>query len=109
MELKPCPFCGGMAIALQVGENFSCRQFQVICHWYEGESTGCGASSGFFDSLREAIEAWNRRRSGKWTLHGDGSATCSECHFRQAWVWDPDNWQRFCGHCGAEMTEANGE
>ena len=60
-RLKPCPFCGGLAIALQVGEDIYSRQFQVICHWYEGETTGCGSASGYYDSLKDAVDAWNRR------------------------------------------------
>lgn len=54
----------------------------------------------------DAIEKLSKeRKRGKWTLHKDGSGTCSECHFRQANIWDLDNWQNFCGHCGADMRE----
>ena len=42
-------------------------------------------------------------RHGTWTLHSDGSGTCSECGFTQKNVWDYDNQQRFCGVCGAKM------
>ena len=40
---------------------------------------------------------------GKWTLHDDGSGTCSECGIRQMLVWDDDNWMNYCGNCGACM------
>ena len=40
---------------------------------------------------------------GKWTLHKNGSATCSECHFWQNSIWDMDRWQNYCGVCGAKM------
>ena len=40
---------------------------------------------------------------GKWTLHDDGSATCSNCRRRSLWVWDFDNSDNFCKHCGADM------
>ena len=40
---------------------------------------------------------------GKWTLHPDGSGTCSVCGKHQVCIWDLDNWQNFCGHCGADM------
>ena len=60
-ELKPCPFCGGYAIALQVGETIEDRQYQVICPWDNNELHGCGSSSGFYETLKDAIEAWNRR------------------------------------------------
>ena len=42
-------------------------------------------------------------KKGKWKLNKDGSGTCSECHFTQNGVWDLDNWQNYCGHCGADM------
>lgn len=40
---------------------------------------------------------------GRWTLNKDGSGTCNRCHFTQKNVWDMDNWQNFCGVCGARM------
>lgn len=46
---------------------------------------------------------WRKQREGKWKFHKDGSGTCSECHFTQMNVWDYDNWQNFCDHCGAKM------
>lgn len=39
-----------------------------------------------------------------WTLNKTGSGTCSNCHFTQANVWDYDNYQRYCGVCGAKMS-----
>ena len=42
---------------------------------------------------------------GKWKLHKDGSGTCDQCHFTQPDVWDMDNWDNFCAHCGADMRE----
>lgn len=43
-------------------------------------------------------------KRGKWVSHHpDGSATCSVCGRKQKDVWDFDNWQNFCGHCGADM------
>lgn len=43
-------------------------------------------------------------KRGKWVLHHpDGSATCSVCGRKQKYVWDFDNWQNYCGHCGADM------
>lgn len=40
---------------------------------------------------------------GEWILHMDGSGTCKRCGVTQKLVWDPDNWQNYCGHCGARM------
>jgi len=46
--LKPCPFCGGQAVARWEEERFvECRE--------------CGAASGFYKRMDEAIFAWNRR------------------------------------------------
>lgn len=42
-------------------------------------------------------------KRGEWKLHPDGSGTCSYCNRTQKSVWDYDNAQNFCGHCGADM------
>ena len=44
-------------------------------------------------------------KHGEWKLHPDGSGTCSCCNRTQKFVWDYDNAQNFCGHCGAKMSE----
>jgi hypothetical protein len=43
------------------------------------------------------------RPKGRWRLNKDGSGTCSECHRTRNDVWDMDNWDNFCSHCGAKM------
>jgi Lar family restriction alleviation protein len=58
-ELKPCPFCGATdnkKLRPTSGVELSREEgiFQVFC-WE------CGASSGYFRTEQEAIEAWNRR------------------------------------------------
>lgn len=40
---------------------------------------------------------------GKWKLHDNGDGTCDQCGFRQKHIWDYDNWQNYCGVCGADM------
>ena len=50
------------------------------------------------------IEAAPVKR-GKWKLRKGGSGTCDQCHFTQLNVWDMDNWDNFCAHCGADMRE----
>lgn len=42
-------------------------------------------------------------RHGTWTLNKDGSGTCNQCGTTQKNVWDYDNWQNYCGCCGARM------
>ena len=42
-------------------------------------------------------------KHSEWVLHPDGSGTCKNCNTHQKSVWDMDNWQNHCGHCGADM------
>jgi hypothetical protein len=52
----------------------------------------------------EAYNAGYRKQSeGEWTFHKDGSGTCDQCGTTQKNVWDMDNYQSYCGHCGAKM------
>ena len=44
-------------------------------------------------------------KRSEWILRKDGSGTCKRCGFTQKNIWDFDNWQNFCGHCGANMME----
>lgn len=39
----------------------------------------------------------------EWINHSGGNATCRRCGVRQRAVYDDDNDQNFCGHCGAKM------
>lgn len=50
-EVKPCPFCGGKASAIEV-LNYDATA--VRCN-------GCHAQSGNYDTREDAIAAWNRR------------------------------------------------
>ena len=49
IELKSCPFCGGMAILERTSVSF-----HVYCNV-------CGATVGSIDNMDFAIDAWNRR------------------------------------------------
>lgn len=75
-SLKPCPFCGKAGTVeitdahdLEECENFedeecpaetggSCGFHAVVCSVHKG---GCGASSGYAPTEKEAVELWNRR------------------------------------------------
>ena len=50
---KPCPFCGREAVIVKSWESGS----YVRC----SNGYKCGARQDWFDSEKEAIEAWNRR------------------------------------------------
>ena len=57
--LKPCPFCGGEAtIRIFKGKDGWRDRYAILCRYDEG---GCGAESGLYHYMSEAIEAWNRR------------------------------------------------
>lgn len=45
------------------------------------------------------------QKKGYWIFR-DGSiyATCSVCHKSQAYVYDQDTYQKYCGCCGAKMS-----
>lgn len=46
---------------------------------------------------------------GEWKFNKDGSGTCNQCGITQKNVWDYDNCQNYCGHCGARMDgDSNG-
>ena len=48
-------------------------------------------------------------KHGEWFLLDDGSGTCTLCGKHQKHVWDMDNWQNFCGNCGAKMDGGKAE
>lgn len=52
MELKPCPFCGGLDLEVRHGKYM---------WWIECADSDCRASGGAKYQKNEAIEAWNRR------------------------------------------------
>ena len=56
-ELKPCPFCGSD----EVGCWMSSRQFPNGKNPHHVQCDNCFASSDYYCTMEEAIEAWNRR------------------------------------------------
>ena len=58
-----------------------------------------------FDELAKKMFAigYRKQREGKWIFHKDGSGTCNQCKTTQLHIWDMDNFQSYCGHCGAKM------
>jgi hypothetical protein len=69
MKIEKCPFCDkAVAEITNCNDLEECRHFEkcpatepyvcVVCNMHEG---GCGASSGYYDSVEKAIAAWNRR------------------------------------------------
>lgn len=80
IELRPCPFCGKHVASVSTVQNaegcknedsellcpayeavpFVCRMFLIVCN---GNWGGCGASTGYCNTKKDAIDAWNRRSS----------------------------------------------
>lgn len=42
-------------------------------------------------------------KHGRWIFKGNGNADCSCCDYRSSGVYDDDNADRYCRHCGAKM------
>ena len=57
-EIKPCPFCG--SIATDYGKNLNEKELQAKRIWNLC-CVQCGAGTDYFETTKEAIEAWNRR------------------------------------------------
>lgn len=47
-------------------------------------------------------------KHGRWIFKGNGNADCSCCDYRSSRVYDDDNADRYCRHCGAKMDEDTG-
>lgn len=70
---------------------------------YELENVFQWLEEYFGETRAEIVDPDSYRPTGRWTLNRDGSGTCSECHRTRNDVWDMDNWDNFCSHCGADM------
>lgn len=51
IKLKPCPFCGGNAVIMNMGYP----------HWIYCEKCGAKVHGGVFGSVSASVDAWNRR------------------------------------------------
>ena len=78
---------------------------QRLEDWYEDNCVEI--SPELLDCCYRALKNITKPNIASWRLHKDGSGTCNKCHFTQKNVWDYDNWQRYCGVCGAEMIDTN--
>lgn len=69
MNLKPCPFCGKTEIIVLDANDISEADpddnrwepdpcYAVVCDYNNG---GCGATSGYRESIGQAADAWNQR------------------------------------------------
>lgn len=74
--------------------------------WHETEYQD-GYFDGFSDGIAEVEEAPTIEaevvKHATWKLHRNGEGTCSNCKRTFADVWDFDNFDNYCAHCGAKM------
>lgn len=70
-----------------------CLHFEACCKW-----TDFPKQLGF-----PVCRSYRKQISGEWIFHKDGSATCNQCNTTQKHICDMDNYQSYCGHCGAHM------
>lgn len=58
--LEPCPFCGNSKPRGRIyfGQDGFRDRYAILCHYFE---PGCGAESGHYHTMQEAIDSWNRR------------------------------------------------
>ena len=83
------------------------------CPMRHPDNGNCLPIGGFCTAVNDEIceglhHAFNcgymyEKETAKWKLYRDGSGVCSKCHRTSLNVWDYDNWQRYCGCCGAKM------
>ena len=73
--LLPCPFCGGSA-------KFSQIEMQVMCR-----TRGCTGQSWMFDTLGEAVAAWNRRATLAPAAPVDGMERGFDAAIRAVRAW----------------------
>ena len=59
-ELKPCPYCGAEAIAVDQHGSVYHRWMPPI-NFVRIECTGCKAKTAYHFPPSEAVEIWNRR------------------------------------------------
>lgn len=62
VELLPCPFCGGEA---EVKKVYGCNKYYIVCSsskaLFDDRCVLAGIGARVYDSIGDAIAAWNRR------------------------------------------------
>lgn len=67
MKVRSCPCCGNTKyLGIQTKFISNSLMYRVICNdvnWgkIEGPEEGCGLRTGWFLTIQEAVERWNRR------------------------------------------------
>lgn len=109
-ELKPCPFCGGEAVIVEVKDNPP-ETIAIQC------KSGCCISVHHkWMEENVLIEAWNTRaeRTCTFSVYQSGDEhfpTCSACGYEAAreecedYVGVMYYEKRFCPNCGARLVQ----
>lgn len=107
-ELKPCPFCGGVAWTIT---NSTVSGGKVVGVVY-GVMHKCDEFGTLFsrkyDTEADAIAAWNHRATTitHAVIVSDESTDCAtghcECELCGSAI---DPWDKYCRHCGAEVEQ----
>ena len=63
-NFKPCPFCGSDRIAIDFKEEYTDEDNYKIPAEYTVYCCSCGATRGSDNSLKDAKERWNYRKTG---------------------------------------------
>lgn len=123
IELKPCPFCGGEAVA-RVSPN---SRSEEGASFYEVRCKKCGVhvtgkSFNFWvvkynkekpQDLLSAVEEWNKRayeengrKTGKWirNTNGRGGHECNQCNeYAPSTRCGTERLSPYCPNCGVKM------
>lgn len=83
--------------------NRTCYELERFYNGYTGELRRVASEALDLVCMMPEVNPESLRPKGRWKLNKDGSGTCSECHRTRNDVWDMDNWDNFCSHCGADM------
>ena len=98
VDIKPCPFCGGVHVEIVNQGSRPDDPHVVQCDDCDASASGMSAD--------EAMAAWNRRaeRTCRVVRDGEPSSTgvprerhCSECGGRL------NRFGSYCPHCGARI------
>lgn len=99
-ELKPCPFCGGVAEVTHMQHRF----YTDVEWWWVGCTNDKCPAQPFegitFDSEQEATDAWNTRAERTCKRFWTGAEMiCSSCAHQLNKI------ARYCPNCGAKVVE----
>lgn len=79
-DLKPCPFCGGEAVAAsRRNDNPGFCQHETD-HWIYCDTEDCIVHVGMCETAGEAIAAWNRRPAPAPERDEERDCTCGAGH-----------------------------